>query len=75
MMEGKPWYKSRTIITGVVAALVGAAATIGNLVSGREVLNIETQAAIITVVAGLVMLILRSVTKEPLGGEHGDDNV
>jgi hypothetical protein len=55
-VEPKPWYKSRTFWTGVAAVVAG----IGLWLETGEL------ATLLTSVTGLVMIILRIVTNQPI---------
>jgi threonine/homoserine efflux transporter RhtA len=62
----KPFWKSKTSLASIASIVVGAVASIGSIVFGHEVLSVEEQTAIVLVIAGVIGLVLRFVTKEPI---------
>jgi hypothetical protein len=65
-MEPKLWYLSKTTLVSIAAIVVGAVSGIINLITGTEVFGVEEQTSIVFVVGGLIGLVLRFVTKEPI---------
>ena len=59
-MEPKPWYKSKTVWTNIVAIASG----IGAIMTGE----VELAAGIGPIVLAAVNIVLRIVTRQPIGG-------
>ena len=57
-MNGKPWFKSRTVWLGVLEIAGGIAEFIAGL---------PAEASAATIVAGIVTIIIRFLTKQPIG--------
>jgi len=55
-MEGKPYYKSKTLWVGVISILAGFLAFLAGELEAGAPLTIE----------GIIMIILRFITKEPV---------
>jgi len=53
-MNGKSWYKSKTIIVGLLSVIIGVLTYIQGQIDAGSVMTIE----------GIIMIILRLVTKE-----------
>ena len=62
-MDNKPWYWSKTILTGIAEEVIGAVLTIKEAVVAGE----AEPTGIALIVVGTLQIILRLVTKQPIG--------
>jgi threonine/homoserine efflux transporter RhtA len=62
----KPFWKSKTNWASIASIVVGAVASIGSIVFGHEIFSVEEQTAIVLVIVGVIGLVLRFATKEPI---------
>ena len=65
-MDGKPFWKSKTFWVGVLTILVGFLSTLDLGGFGLEPEILRSVQAVITMVVGLINIVLRFVTKEPI---------
>jgi len=63
----KPWWKSKTTWINIVTIALGAIGSIVNTIAGNELFGLEEQTTVALFIVGIIGLVLRAITKEPLG--------